>query len=735
MTSRSVSGSRPAHRALIVAAFVLPLIMLAIGSYLAWIAAVADGHTRLRTSVDVARENVEHVFETYRLLLREVDVTLAGLSDAEIVTRERELHDRLAAMIDRLPQVQDLFAFDAQGHPLVSARNYPAPRDLTLADRDYFQGVQSGGSSLVLSSPAISRIDHLPSIFVAAPRIGGIGHFQGGLAVAVKPAYFETFWQRNGLADATPEGMTMVLFRSDGTFLARWPQPIQAGRGALASASFHAQIATAPEQGSYELRFPDDGIYRMLAYRHVEDLPLYVVASLRQSSITAAWLATMAKHLYFGVPATLALVSLAIAASRRARRETTALAMLESESRRREQVEEAFRQSQKMEAIGRLTGGIAHDFNNLLTAIGGGIDYLAKPEPKNDERTQRYAAMAREAVQRATTLTHRLLAFARQQPLDMKPVNLNRLVAGMSDLLLRTLGEDVEIETVLAGGLWPAESDAHQLENALLNLAINARDAMPEGGKLTIETQNAHLDAAYAASHSEVEPGQYVQLAVTDTGCGMPADIIDRVFDPFFTTKPVGKGTGLGLSMVYGFVKQSGGHLKIYSEVGRGTTVKLYLPRSRSSPEVSGDLARSFHRRCFPVRGRGTTILVVEDDDAVREFSVGTLQELGYRVIAARDAASALELLRQNNDVGLLFTDVVLPGGLDGRRLAEQARLLRPGLPVLFTTGYTPNAIIHNGMLDAGVDLLPKPFSAATLGAKLGTMLGLAEASPRNRNA
>jgi signal transduction histidine kinase/ActR/RegA family two-component response regulator len=710
------------HRALIVASVGLPLIVLAIGSALAWQSAVADGQVRLRRTVDVAHENAARVFETYRLVLKEADAALPASSDLEIASREREFHDRLAAMIDRLPQVKDLFVVDEQGHPIVSARLYPVPRELTVADRDYFQATRSGEPGLAVGGLQVSRVDQATSFFVAVPRMAPDSRFHGSVVVSVDPTYFENYWQRNDLADTTPNGMTLVLFRSDGAFLVRWPQPIRAG-GAMASQSFHAQLAKAPEAGSYQLRFPDDGLFRMLAYRHVENLPLYVVASLRESGVTAAWLAAMVKHLYFGVPATLALFSLAVAAARRARREHTALELLEVESRRREIAEEAFRQSQKMEAVGRLTGGIAHDFNNLLMAMSGSVEHLIRVAPQDDERTRRYTAMAREAVQRAATLTHRLLAFARQQPLETKPVNLNRLVTGTSELLLRTLGEDIRIETVLAGGLWTIESDANQLENSLLNLAINARDAMPEGGKLTIETANAHLDDAYAAAHAEVTPGQYVLLAVTDTGRGMPPEIVGRVFDPFFTTKPAGRGTGLGMSMVYGFVKQSGGHIKIYSEIGRGTTIKIYLPRSATQADVAADQPVAPPQ--VP-RGRGETVLVVEDDDAVREISIASLQELGYQAMGARDARSALELIRQNHDIALLFTDVVLPGGMDGRALAEQARLLRPGLQVLFTTGYTPNAIIHNGVLDAGVHLLTKPFTTATLGVKLAAMLAAA---------
>jgi signal transduction histidine kinase len=393
---------------------------------------------------------------------------------------------------------------------------------------------------------------------------------------------------------------------------------------------------------------------------------------------------------------------------------------LEAEMAERLAAEQALRQSQKMEAIGRLTGGIAHDFNNLLVAIGGSIDFLANSIAAHSERTLRYAAMGREAVERASRMTHRLLAFARQQPLTMEAVDVSRVISGMSEMLRRTLGETVAVETVLGGGLWLTRTDMAQLENSVLNLAINARDAMPEGGKLTIETANAFLDAAYAAANQEAEPGQYVMLAVTDTGAGMTSDTAAQVFEPFFTTKETGKGTGLGLSMVHGFVKQSNGHIKIYSELGRGTTVRLYLPRLHSSEEPKEPVPRDAARSSF---GSGETILVVEDDESVRELSIAFLEELGYTVLAAPDAQAGLDILRQHPEIVLLFTDVVLAGGMDGRALAEAACRGRPALKVLFTTGYTSNSIIHGGVLAPGVHLLPKPFNIDSLGSTLRRIL------------
>ena len=385
-------------------------------------------------------------------------------------------------------------------------------------------------------------------------------------------------------------------------------------------------------------------------------------------------------------------------------------ARVEAELSERMKAEEALRQAQKMEAVGQLTGGVAHDFNNLLTVIIGGLDTIRRAPPEDDARIRRAAEMARKGAERAASLTGRLLAFSRRQPLNPRPLDLNGLVRDMTELLHRTLGEEVELEGVLAPRLWMAEVDQNQLESAVLNLAVNARDAMPDGGKLTLETANVALDESYAATDTEVIPGQYVMVAVSDTGVGMSKEAVSRAFEPFFTTKEVGRGTGLGLSMVYGFVKQSGGHVTIYSEVGGGTTVRLYFPRYRGAETETPPVARGD----IPGASRGEIVMVVEDNDDVRAYSVTILTELGYGVLEAADADAAMPVLASNARIDLLFTDVILPGRT-GRVLADAAMKLRPDLRVLYTTGYSRNAIVHGGRLDAGVNLITKPFTFEAL--------------------
>jgi CheY-like chemotaxis protein len=370
-----------------------------------------------------------------------------------------------------------------------------------------------------------------------------------------------------------------------------------------------------------------------------------------------------------------------------------------------------------MDALGQLTGGIAHDFNNLLTGIIGSLDIVRRRMV--DGRAAdiaRFMDAASASAQRAAALTHRLLAFARRQSLDTKPSDVNALVLGMEELLHRTLGEQVSLRTELMAGLWPALADDNQLENAILNLAINARDAMPDGGQLTIETANIKLDAAFAAAMEDAMAGDYVMIAVSDTGSGMPPDVVEKAFDPFFTTKPIGEGTGLGLSMIYGFVKQSAGHVRIYSEVGKGTTIKIFLRRAEA------ELAASPQDSAQVPLGQGETVLVVEDDAAVRLIITDVLEELGYRHLEAPDGITALPILQSAQRVDLLVTDVGLPK-MNGRQLAEMARAARPALKVLFVTGYAEKAAVRHGFLEPGMEMLMKPFTLDSLATKVREML------------
>jgi PAS domain S-box-containing protein len=383
-------------------------------------------------------------------------------------------------------------------------------------------------------------------------------------------------------------------------------------------------------------------------------------------------------------------------------------------------IEEQLRQSQKMEAVGQLTGGLAHDFNNLLTGISGALEMMQiRIAQGRTAEFERYLMAAQGAVKRAAALTHRLLAFSRRQTLDPKPTDVNRLLSSLEDLVRRTVGPGVQVELVGASGMWPTFVDANQLENAILNLCINARDAMPDGGKVTIETANKWLDER-AARQQDLPVGQYVSICVTDTGTGMTADVIAKAFDPFFTTKPMGEGTGLGLSMIYGFVRQSGGQVRVYSEVGQGTTMCLYLPRHCGDAPVDEEIRHS--GASGPV-GDGEVVLIIDDEPTIRMLVAEVLAESGYSVIEAADGPSGLRVLESNARIDLLITDVGLPGGMNGRQVADAARLGRPDLKVLFITGYAENAVVGGGRLERGMSVLTKPFQMELLADRVRNIL------------
>ena len=704
------SAARPL-RVLLVGSIVLPVVLYAVAAAISYHQHFDDARDRLRRNLAIVHEHAQKVFETFEFASRYLDEMTANVTDEQIRTNEQIYSERLRAMTASLPQLRDLWIVGADGYPLVSATVYPMPK-IDLTDRSYFTAHRDNAVNGAFVTEVLdARAAANTRFFAISRKRMNNGQFTGVTIVSISPEYFAEFYSQ------LPPPGTATLLRADGAVLARYPDYPGAQTRLRPNSPFMTAITTQPQNGFLSAPAAIDGRIRIFTYQRLAKLPnLYVTVGVEQSEVIRAWLLAMASHLVFGIPAMLALVSLGIIALRRTQR-------LQQEISRRESTEQALRQAQKMEAVGRLSGGIAHDFNNMLTVILGNID-MALRRTEDNPRIQRLLDSARQASERAAILVQRLLAFSRQHPQEVKAIDINRLMQSMSELLRRTIGETVTIETVLAGGLWKIAADPNQLENAILNLAVNARDAMPNGGRLTIETANSYLDDAYIAANSdEFSAGQYVMLAVSDSGAGMSREVRERAFEPFFTTKPAGMGTGLGLSMVYGFVKQSSGHIKIYSEPGEGTSIKLYFPRlaeKRALPEWTDDRAA---KRPAPSARGSETILLVEDDEEVRKFAAEVLREQGYTVHTASDAASALRLLEIESDIRLLFTDVVLPGGMNGRQLAEEARKSRPALQVLYATGYTRNAIIHQGRLDAEVELLTKPFTAEALARKVRQIL------------
>ncbi len=720
-------------RALLVAAIVLPIAMFGWASWQSYRSHFADAATLLTRTADIVAENAAKVFETQELAIAQVSQLLSGLSDGDIRAQEETLHARLKYLVD-LDQIQDVTVIDEAGHPLLSGLVYPVPRELDLSDRNYFKlhrdGALAAGAGYT-SAPIKGRVRG-EDFFVYSKRrpSGSSDAFAGIISIAVEPKYFEDYYARVAATGFS----ALALVRDDGFLLARFPKSSDDGPRLSAGSPFMRAVASGSERGFYESVSSVDGTRRLAGFRHVEGYPIYVIIGRDRQAVIDDWLLTMGSHLLFGVPATAGLIALTALGLWRTRQQGEMLMRLRAETDRREIIEGQLRQSQKMEAIGHLTGGLAHDFNNLLTIVLGNLDTmrrrLADASAMRDARDlaavlAKPVEVALQGAQNAAKLTHRLLAFSRRQILDPAPVDLNRLITGMSDLLRRTLDESISVETILAGGLWHTFADAHQLENTLINLCVNARDAMPEGGRLTVETANTYLDEAYVQQFGDVSAGQYVLLSVADTGRGIPPEVLQRVFEPFFTTKPAGEGSGLGLAMVYGFVKQSGGHIRVYSELGHGTTVKIYLPRLAQQEKIAAVPApRAVDSTSIPrASAEHESVLLVEDNEGVREYAKSVLGELGYAVIEATTAADALRVLGDDNQrVDLLFTDVVLPD-FSGRELANRALELRPELPVLFTTGYTRNAIIHHGRLDPDAELLTKPYTQRNLALKIREVL------------
>jgi two-component system NtrC family sensor kinase len=711
---------RPMHW-LLAAVIVLPIAVFAVGAIISYREHMTEAQDRLQRNLGIVYEHALKVLETIELSGRYLDELLENVTDAEITANEAEYHRRLKTLNDNSPQFADIWIIDASGHPLASGTVYPMPRQLDLSDRDYFRAQRNNEvEGMYVGDVITSRATNdkgRPRFFaISRKRLGPNGEFLGVTTISVSPEYFTEYYAK------LVQPLIGALIRQDGYVLARYP-PATGGFDRLSPQGvFMRELREGQLAGTVSVVSVMDNAERIFAYRKLPRIGIYLAAGMEMAEIREAWLQGMARHLIFGVPATAGMIALCLMALRRTRREAAANRMLRAEIARREATEEALRQSQKMEAVGRLTGGIAHDFNNLLTAIIGNLD-LALRRLEGEERIRNWLSNCRQAADRAATLVQRLLAFSRQHPLEVKAVDINRLVQGMSELLNRSIGETVTIETVLAGGLWKAAIDPNQLENAILNLAVNARDAMPEGGRLTIETANCHLDEHYIEqTGAEISPGQFVMVAVSDSGAGMSAEVMNRAFEPFFTTKPTGVGTGLGLSQVYGFAKQSGGHIRIYSEVGEGTTVKLYFPRLTGQPDIPAWSARE--PLAAPARSDGTeTILVVEDDAQVNKLAVEALSERGYTVLSAPDGPAALRLLADAPHIDLLLTDVVLPAGMNGRELSDEVRRRRPEMKLLFVTGYTRNAIIHHGRLDPDIDLLTKPFTADALTRKIRQIL------------
>src|SRR5215207_6665299 len=574
-----VLGALGTLRILVVGAIVVPLLLAVIGGYLSYRSSYRQATSALAEAVAVAEENTAKILDTHVLVAARVDDLLAGLSDDEIRAQEKALHERMAQQIDGLPQVAAAWAIDAGGRALVSARVYPVNRDLDHSGREDFRALQANGMQTfiwALRARSLERGDFQPYFTVSRRRQAGEGPFRGVVVVAVAGDYFASFY--NALLGSSAQYAASVL-REDGSALARYPETATSPFAGEHDELLAQAIADRGRGGIIASGSPFSESGSVVAYKRLANYPVYVAVGRTQASILSEWLWSMLGYAAIGVPAAVGFMLLSLMALRRTRREQAALAQARDAVAQRAAIEAQLHQAQKMEAVGLLTAGIAHDFNNLLTIVAGNIALLRADLQPSDARRHRLIAAANSACDRAAALTKRLLSFARREPVDPQPVDVNEVIAGLSDLPWRTLGDKIAANFRLPGGMWPVLVDANQLENALVNLALNARDAMGGRGTLMIETANCRLDEAHAAAHPAAAVGEHGAISVRDTGAGMPKEVRERAFDPFFTTKGVGKGTGLGLSQVYGFVTRFGGHCTIDSEPGSGTTVTLYLPR------------------------------------------------------------------------------------------------------------------------------------------------------------
>ena len=692
-------------KVMMVASVAIPVAIFGYASWIGYQNSFAHADERLLANLGIMAEHTSGVFQSVDLTFAAVDAIADDLTDEQIKASEQALHVQLAKLEKATVAIDAILIVDKNGHTLVSSAIYPVPSNVGVADRDYFLAQKEKDAGTYVGAVLEPRVRKGKFFGVSRRRPPRNGEFTGVVMVAVKPQIFSDFYTQ--LAhDAGRGGFSLA--KSDGVILARYPDPPNGITRFGPDSGFMLNVPRFPNGAVVTTNHSVDGVQRRIAFRKLGYSNLYVSDGVATNIIIGDWLGAMSAHLYFGIPAVIVLLALVLMTMRRTRE-------LYTEAERRELAEEGLRQAQKMEAVGQLTGGVAHDFNNLLTIILGNLGIAKRGIV--EARAERALNNARIGAERAAQLTRRLLAFSRQQPLDPKTVDANKLIVSMSDLLNRSLGENVALETIGGAGIWKIECDISELESALLNLALNARDAMPDGGKLTIETSNAYLDDEYCRHHADITPGQYVLIAVSDNGIGMSAETIERAFDPFFTTKETGKGTGLGLSQVYGFVKQSKGHVRIYSEPGEGTTIKLYFPRHDGEETVM-----SADDQGDPERGRGETILIVEDDDGVREYASEILRDLNYQVIEAKDSASAMRLLEADRPFDLMLTDVVLPG-ISGRALADEVIRRRPGAKVIFMTGYSRNAIVHQGRLDRGTELISKPLTEAAVARKIRQVL------------
>jgi two-component system NtrC family sensor kinase len=680
-------------RWMMAASLALPLALFVFASAVSYQSTRDIADREIERSLDVAHEHALKVFETIDRSLSEINEMIRGLPDAGIKSREEALHARLKQLVDSLPQMKSAWIFDAHGSALVNSLAFPAPA-VDFSDRNYFRVHVAGNAGIFIGDALKPRLPYLGASFfsVSRRRQTEDGSFAGVIQASVLPEYFENFYARIGRYS----GSFFALGLADGTVLARFPVPdhdVRIDRGGPVGQT----IAANPTAGLITVTSPADGVERRVGYQRLAEYPVYVSAGLDTSAIRARWFATMSQHLIFGVPATALLFLILLLAFQRTRH-------LYAEATKRLEAEEALKHGQRLEALGQLTGGVAHDFNNLLTVIRASADLLRRPDLPESRRL-RYIDAISDTVTRAAKLTAQLLAFARRQNLRPEVFDVGQCVTTLTEMIGTLAGSPIEIAIDVPDEPCLVDADAGQFETALINMAVNARDAMAGKGRLTIAV---HVTAQLPNSETPKSPHGYVAISIADTGVGIPKEQFGHIFEPFFTTKEVGHGTGLGLSQVFGFARQSGGEVMVESEVGKGSTFTLYLPRVLSDDRPQQAIAGGG----LQAEGHGMSVLVVEDNAEVGTFATDALSDLGYVTTLVGSAADALAALAANAaGYDVVFSDVVMPG-MTGIDLAREIRRLYLNLPVVLTSGYS-HVLAQNSSY--GFELLQKPYSIEQL--------------------
>jgi two-component system NtrC family sensor kinase len=678
---------------MMVASLVLPAVLFAFAAMASYRNFERVSDERIDRSLDILHEHALKVLQTIERTFAEIDEIVRGMSDDDIRQNEGSLHARLKRIVDAMPQLQGIAVMDRDGHALVSSNIASVPKNLNLSTPDYFQAQTTGNPGTYVSSVHEPRMGGLNTFFFALSqqRQSDDGKFNGVVSIAVYPSYFEDFYAKMSNADGSYFGMA----RADGGFLARYPVPKDRLSKLDDRSQFRIGVERGLERDIFSVDSQLDGIDRRIGYRKLSGFPVYVLAGVEKSAIVNDWLSYMSSHLVFGLPATAFLFFGFALALRRTKR-------LYDEADRRELAEGALRQSQRLEAIGQLTGGVAHDFNNLLMIISGSVQRLRGE--LTDKKHVRLLDMMAAATQSGETLTRPLLTYSRQQTLTPQVIDLSQRLPLLRELLMRSLRADIDIKVDVPDSVCAIRVDPGEFELAILNLAVNAKDAMPAGGTLSIRAKSVTLKGE---ATEEGLSGEFVAIRVADTGHGIPPDVLARVFEPFLTTKEVGKGTGLGLSQVYGFAKQSGGTATITSTEGRGSAITIYLPRSHEAPQAPSPQEQAE----APAEPAGT-VLLVEDNADVAEVGAGFFRQLGYRVRSVVNAQAALAALRLDGDVDLVFSDILMPGGMNGLDLAREINERFPAIPVLLTTGYSASA---QDAVRQGVVVQQKPYNLESL--------------------